>query len=1231
MSPRCDADGRIEALAIGVASEHEGLAFRKVNQVLGARSRSFHVQSRHRSILPWHDEIVNTVESPEFGGRFTSVRRIGEGGFGVVYEAVDTKFGGRVAVKVLRADRVASAARFKREFRSLVDVQHANLVKLFELAADGDTLYFSMELIDGVDFLAHVTDEQATRADTAEWPPQPRSVRDRVISAHRLRAALVQLVAAVQALHDAGKLHCDVKPSNVLVDATGRVVLLDFGLVANVDESTRSTLGTPGYMAPEQVAGGALTVATDWYGVGAVLYEALTGALPRPNTPCTNTLDELRPLALLCDELLDPEPNKRPTGREVLVRLGSTGAPVRRSAIRLIGRNREEALLKAAWLAVHGSGSARIIRLVGESGIGKTALVEQVLAEIRDSAWILAARCYEQESVPYKAIDGAVDALAEHLASHPAAASMIPARAGVLAQVFPVLTPHVPCDLDTELEDSQATRRRAFQAFRELLFRMSAERPIVLFIDDAQWGDIDSARLLAELVRPPNSPRMLVIATHRPTASPDGFLATLDEQPLGIHDERIELDQLSDEDSRRLAEHLVGDEQPLVARIGREAAGNPLFIQQLAAAAHDQTAGLDLRDVILARVATLDLDAQRLVQTVALSAGPIDEEAAIQAAEITGSAARTAMLAVRQARLVTARSVATTTTLEPAHDRVREAVATALDGELARQQHLRIADTLLGRQSPDPDALVYHLLRAGDRERTRVYALVAAERAERALAFDRAAAHLQLVLELGGEDRALLFERHGDALANAGRAGEAAESFERAADARVHEPAAELVLRRRAGELTLRSGRIELGMERMKRVLHAVGVTPPRSRTTAGLLGLIRRIRLFARGLTPRVRTDTQAPDAKARLEALWSASTGLSMVNHVVADALGLQHMHEALTLGDRSHLIRGLGYEAAFEAVIGGSFLRKRCGKILAVMDELANVSVDPYDRAWAQMSKGVTSWFAGDWRASWENCDAAAKTYHEQCRGVAWELAICDAYRLPALAYMGELRELAVVVPHAYAGARERGDLYAMNLLRLGQQSMTWLVEDRPDVAIEEASAAVAPFPESPYLLPHYHHLFAIAQAELYRGNPAVAWRAIEDAWKGLDQSRLLMVQCLRCEIRHLHARAAIALAPGSEREDELRAVVRAEARKIERDDVAPSAPFAAALRAALVTGDDRRHELEQAFAGFEAAGMRLYANACRHRLGAAQRETALAFFAVQGIKNPERMVAMLVPGT
>src|SRR5205807_290390 len=151
----------------------------------------------------------------------------------------------------------------------------------------------------------------------------------------RLRSGLRQLAEGVNRLHEMGKLHRDLKPSNVLVTDEGRVVILDFGLVEDIESELHETLlaGTPDYMSPEQGAQMAISKASDWYSVGVMLYQALAGRLPfkgrffevmmrkqtrDPIQPVEINIEVPRDLNDLCMKLLRRDPDRPPTGGEVL-------------------------------------------------------------------------------------------------------------------------------------------------------------------------------------------------------------------------------------------------------------------------------------------------------------------------------------------------------------------------------------------------------------------------------------------------------------------------------------------------------------------------------------------------------------------------------------------------------------------------------------------------------------------------------------------------------------------------------------------------------------------------------------------------------------------------------------------------------------------------------------------------------------------------------------------------
>ncbi|MFB7788280.1 protein kinase [Streptomyces vinaceus] len=200
--------------------------------------------------------------------RFEPVRPVGRGGMGTVFEAEDGLLRRRVAVKVLTAYgsvSEAAARRFEGEARALARISHPNVVGVYDAGIDEGTPYLVMEFLDGSDISALVR--------TGGALPVGEACR---IAADTL--------AGLGAAHRSGVLHRDVKPANIRLTASGRVVLYDFGLARLTGEvaitSAGDLLGTPQYMAPERIRGQLPLAASDVYGVGACLHFMLTGASP---------------------------------------------------------------------------------------------------------------------------------------------------------------------------------------------------------------------------------------------------------------------------------------------------------------------------------------------------------------------------------------------------------------------------------------------------------------------------------------------------------------------------------------------------------------------------------------------------------------------------------------------------------------------------------------------------------------------------------------------------------------------------------------------------------------------------------------------------------------------------------------------------------------------------------------------------------------------------------------
>ena len=209
------------------------------------------------------------LRAGSMAGPYRIVRQLGEGGMGCVYLAVDTRDDRRVALKTCPPERASDLEvrrRFEREAAIIAALEHPNIVRYLSLDEYGDSLFLTMELVEGETLAA----------------PSPRAP----LATERLSAIACSLANALAAAHARGIVHRDLKPTNLMWSVDGHLKVLDFGLARlsapDVESLTRSgcVLGTIPYMAPEQLLGEPADPCSDVYSFGAVLYELAAGRRP---------------------------------------------------------------------------------------------------------------------------------------------------------------------------------------------------------------------------------------------------------------------------------------------------------------------------------------------------------------------------------------------------------------------------------------------------------------------------------------------------------------------------------------------------------------------------------------------------------------------------------------------------------------------------------------------------------------------------------------------------------------------------------------------------------------------------------------------------------------------------------------------------------------------------------------------------------------------------------------
>ena len=540
-------------------------------------------------------------------GRYDVKELLGEGGKKLVYLAHDNTLDREVAFALIRTEGLdeTSRTRITREAQAMGRLgAHPHIVTVFDLGEHEGQPYIVTELMGGGDVEMGIADAADNRLPLAQAIDIAKAT-----------------CRGLEFAHSKGIVHRDMKPGNVWLTDGGTAKIGDFGLAVATDRSRLTQegmmVGTVSYMPPEQAMGGEVTAQADLYSVGAMLYEMVTGRPPfvgddsvaiigqhlntPPVAPTWHSPDVPPALETLVLRLLEKDPAGRPaSAAEVLQALESIDVASPREAPSpdaapagpdptyrhtFVGREAEVRQLHSAFdNAMSGEGS--LVMVVGEPGIGKTTICEQLgtYAKLR-GGMTLVGHCYEEGSLslPYLAFVEAMrsyvlgrepEALKEELGPGASEVAHIVSEVRERVQVEP-----------RPSGDPEEDRYRLIHAVSSFLRNASGVQPLVIVLEDLHDADRGTLDMLTHVARNLPGSRLMLVGTYRDVevdrSHPlSGVLAELRRV---ANFDRIGLRGLTADEVQRMMSSIAGQDVPwsLSEAVYRQTEGNPLFVQEV--------------------------------------------------------------------------------------------------------------------------------------------------------------------------------------------------------------------------------------------------------------------------------------------------------------------------------------------------------------------------------------------------------------------------------------------------------------------------------------------------------------------------------------------------------------------------------------------------------------------------------------------------------------------------